>query len=188
MTRTRASDEGALAAIEEEMAHYDRALREGELRRIPEIEGRLVQRCGPENVLRQLLHYAARTRARMLAYQQDLEKKVRLIQRILAAPRRIGRVLGLLREGPDEQDAAEPGAEDVWAVIKGPPTQAVRLHPDLDPAEVFPEPVEEPVWVWILESADSLVVTGRITPPALLVAEEGLRREMVFEGLVEEGE
>jgi hypothetical protein len=100
---------------------------------------------------------------------------------LLAAPRRIEKVVGLIR------DEREGGGLDVWAVVQGPPHRAVRFHPELDPEQVCPDQPDEPVWVWLLESADGLVIVGKITPPVALLAGEGLDRELSFEGIVEEG-
>ena len=95
------------------------------------------------------------------------------IETMLAAPRRLAKVLGIVREQRD-------GMEHAWATIEGPPPLAVRCAPDVDTEELCPVCPGEPVWVWLLESEGSVVVGGRVTPPPLLQASLG--QEMAFEG------
>jgi hypothetical protein len=106
-----------------------------------------------------------------------LEKKSKVLDSLLAAPRRIVKVLGLVYE----EDGS--GESIAWAVLQGPPPQAVRFHADVSPHEICEDHPEDPVWVWLVESPDGLVVLGKIEPPPLLHI--GIETEMVFEGLVE---
>ncbi len=168
-------------AVEAELARYMAALEQGDIGARATIESRVLEICGGGRVLSILLAIASRYRAERTMLQAALEDKSQVLDSLLAAPRRIARVLGLVHE---EVEAGEPIA---WAILQGPPPQAVRFHADVAPDEVCEDHPEEPVWVWLAESADSLVVLGKIqTPPLLQV---GIEKEMVFEGLVEtEGE
>jgi hypothetical protein len=154
---------------------------QGDLRSLPVIENRVLEICGGGRVMSTLLGIASRYRAERTVIAAALESKSQVLDSLLAAPRRIARVLGLVYE---DDALGEPVA---WAILQGPPCQAVRFHSDLAPHDVCEDHPEDPVWVWLAESAEGSVVLGKIQAPPLL--QVGAEKEMVFEGLAEtEGE
>jgi hypothetical protein len=168
-------------AVEVEVARYVAAREHGDAGSLATIEKRVLEICGATRVIATLLAIAGRYRAERVLLDAALEKKSQVLDSLLTAPRRVARVLGLVYE----ED--ETGQRVAWAILQGPPSQAVRFHAGVSPQDICENHPEEPVWVWLAESVDSLVVLGRIEAPPLLQA--GIEREMVFEGLVEtEGE
>jgi hypothetical protein len=167
--------------IEVEIARYMAAHEQGDIHSFAAIESRVLEICGGARVVPTLLGIASRYRAERTAMQTALEDKSEVLDSLLMAPRRIARVLGLVYE---EDEMGEPVA---WAILQGPPCQAVRFHAALAPHDICEDHPEDPVWVWLAESADGLVVLGKIQAPPLL--QVGVEKEMVFEGLAEiEGE
>lgn len=167
-----------LPAIEQEVANFAEAVKRGDAAAQAAIVGRVAALCGLDRALVVLLGIAGRYLAERAVVQAALNKKTLILESLLAAPRRIAKVVGLIRE------TSESGEEVTWAVLQGPPPQAVRFQAELAPQEVCSDDPDEPVWVWLAESADGLAIVGKIEPPRLLHA--SVEREMVFEGFVEE--
>lgn len=180
MPRGRQTPTAVQQLVEEHLAAFTAAIEHGNVERRALIASHLVEACGPVETTDALLSLTGRCRAENVALKSHLEEKNELLQSLLAEPRRIDRVLGLIREQAD-------GRESVWAVLKGPPYQAAQLGPGVVPEEVCPEDPNEPVWVWLIKgSEESLVVAGTIDPPVLL--EAIVENEMVFQGFVETGD
>ena len=177
MARTQLIDQETLAEVAAEVAIHDKAVQEGNPAALPRLVRRVLEICGPDRALIALATLAARYHGEKSALKAGLDKKSRLLDSLLAAPRRLAKLLGVYREQVDAR------AEEAWGIVEGPPHQAVRLGPNVDPDEICPDQLDVPVWVWMIESAGTLVVAGRIDPPPLLLA--GLEREMVFEGFAE---
>jgi hypothetical protein len=112
-------------------------------------------------------------------YKSALHEKQELINTLLAAPRRVVKLLGRVTECVADQ------TEQSWAIVEGPPYQAVRFSEDVDPDEVCAGLPEETVWVWLVESMGAMSVAGRIAPPFRL--DNGMERVMAYDGPVEEG-
>jgi hypothetical protein len=167
----------ALPELEAKVAAYGQAIEQGDSETRDRIFREVLVRWGHIALVEGLMVLAARARAENSALTSSLREKERLFEAMLAAPRRLAKVLGIVREERD-------GVEEPWAVVEGPPHLAVQCVPDLNPEELCPDWPDEPVWTWLIESEGSLVVAGRITPPPLLQA--GLEQEMVFEGFLED--
>ena len=156
---------------------YSMAVQDGQRDLRLSIANDVVEKLGPLKAADQLLSAAGRLQAEGRVLREKLDERNQLLASLMAEPRRIDQVLGLIDE-PDEQ-----GGSQAWAVLKGPPNQAVRLSGHLDPEEICPDQLEQPVWVWLINSDGGLVVAGRIEPPALLSATP--ERELVFDGFAD---
>jgi len=167
--------------LEAAVGEYMRAAAGRDRASMAAVESRLAEWSRGEPVVAVLLQLASRRTAELCAMQDAYAKKSATLDSLLAQPRRIAKAVGLIH---DESE----GERITWAVIQGPPDQAVRIGANLSPEQICEDCPEHPVWVWLAESAQSVVVVGKITAPPLL--QVGTQRAMVFEGLVEteEGE
>ena len=179
MPRPRVNQARVMAQVEELVPLYHRAVQEERAHELPLIQQQVADICGP-HVVPILMNLIGRYAAEKELYKSALDEKQELIDRLLAAPRRVARLLG--RIGDEVDDPAEP----CWAIVEGPPHQAVRFSADLEPDEICAGLPDEPVWVWLVESMGAATVVGRIDPPSLL--EVGMEQVMAFEGVVKGGD
>jgi hypothetical protein len=178
MGRKREEDD---AIVQKELEVFCKAIEAGDQPGVIGVMNRLIERFGSQ-VVEVLLARIAAAEGRAGAIEVALAKTKGILASLLAAPRRIDRLLGLVRASDDEGDDEEE--EVLWGVVAGPPVQACRFHERVDPEAIW-DP-EERVYVWLVQSADGLVIRGRIEPPPLV--DSGLEREFVFQGVVEEGD
>ncbi|MDM8008758.1 MAG: hypothetical protein QUV05_21685 [Phycisphaerae bacterium] len=164
------------AVVQQELESFSKAMETGDPGGVVGVINRLIERFGSQIVERLLTRLAA-AEARVHAVEEALAKTRNLLDSLLAAPRRIERLLAVV---PEDHD----GEEVLWGLVAGPPVMACRFHKDVDP-EAIGDP-DERVFVWLVQSADGLVIRGRIDVPPLV--DSGLEREFVFQGVVEEGD
>jgi len=179
-----ATNEEMAAAIEEELVAFHQAMEHGNRNALSEAVRSIAEICNhdTQQALTVVVILSARYLAEKGVLEVALQEQSERMTGLFAEPRRIVEVLGLIHED------GEDGERKVWAVIDGPSRQAVRFAAGVDPEEVCPEKEpEESIWCWLIEGAPgSMVVAGRIDPPALLRQAGGLENEMTFEGVVEE--
>jgi len=176
MARKREEDD---AVVQTELGLFCKAMETGDQSGIIGVMNRLIERFGSQ-IVEVLLARVAAAEARAGALELALAKTKGLLASLLSAPRRVDRLLGLI-QGSDDDEEEERG---LWGVVAGPPVQACRFHKNAKPEAIWNS--EERVFVWLVQSADGLVIRGRIEPPALV--DSGLEREFVFQGVVEEGD
>lgn len=165
------------AILQKGIDSFRKAIETGNPNAAVEAAGSLIGRFGGE-VVQMLLARLAVVEAKAGAIQAALAQKTALLESLLAAPRRVTRLLGLTRDCEDE---TEGGQEVVWGIVAGPPVQACRFHRTVDPEGIW-DP-DERVYVWLVESAQGAVIRGRIQPPPLV--DVGLEQEVVFEGCLD---
>ena len=175
MARKREEDD---SVVQKELESFCKAMETGDQNGIVGVMNRLIERFGSQ-IVEMLLARLAAAEARCTAIELALAKTKGLLASLLAAPRRVDRLLGLVPGGDDEEEE-----QVLWGVVAGPPVQACRFHEHVDPKAIW-NPGER-VFVWLVQSADGLVIRGRIDPPPLV--DSGLEREFVFQGVVEEGD
>jgi len=174
MARKRDEDD---AVVQKELELFSQAIETGDQNGIIGVMSRLIERFGSQ-IVEMLLARLAAAEARARAVEAALAKAKDLLASLLAAPRRVDRLLGLVPEH-------ENGEVVQWGLVSGPPIQACRFHKDADPTAIG-NPDDERIFVWLVQSADGLVIRGRIDVPPLV--DSGLEREFVFQGVVEEGD
>jgi hypothetical protein len=176
------------ARVETLLPMYHEAVKGNRTDEIELLHAHVADVCGMAHVVPVLMSLLGRLYAEKGTYKAAVEEKQQLIDSLLTAPRRVTRLLGRIEPSHDDQtDARGHGQTDAgWAIVEGPPHQAVRFGADVDPDVVCAGWPDEPVWVWVVESMGVASVAGRIDPPLPLNA--GLERIMVFEGLVEGGD
>jgi len=175
MARKRDEDD---AVVQKELELFSQAIETGDQNGIIGVINRLIERFDSQ-IVEMLLARLAAAEARARAVEAALAKTKDLLASLLAAPRRVDRLLGLVTDDGDEEEE-----QTVWGVVAGPPVQACRFHEKADPAAIWNP--DERVFVWLVQSPDGLVIRGRIEPPPLV--DSGLEREFVFQGVVEEGD
>ena len=178
MPRPRESQIRVMEQVEELVPLYHQAVQDERVREIPLLQQRVADICGP-HVVPVLMNLIGRYYAEKGLYKSAVDEKQKLLDALLAAPRRVAKLLGRIDEQVDDE------TEHCWALVEGPPHQAVRFGADVDPDEVCAGLPDEPVWVWLVESMGVTTVAGQIEPTGQL--EGGMEQVMVFEGLVEGG-
>jgi hypothetical protein len=179
MPRQQIRQDRVMAQVEELVPIYHQAVQDDRAREIPLLQQKVAEMCGP-HLTSILMNLIGRYYAEKSLYKSALDKKQELLNALLAAPRRVVKLLGRITECvADETDQS-------WAIVEGPPYQAVRFSDDVDPDEVCAGLPEKTVWVWLVESMGAMSVAGRIAPPLLL--NSGMERVMVYDGPVEEGD
>lgn len=164
------------AVVQKELELFSKAMETGDENGIIGVINRLIEGFG-SRIVEMLLARLAAAEARVHAVEGALQKTRELLDSLLVAPRRIERLLAVV---PEHQD----GEEVLWGLVAGPPVMACRFHKDVDPKAIG-DPNER-VFVWLVQSAEGLVIRGRISVPPLV--DSGLEREFVFQGVVDEGD
>ncbi len=122
MPRLQQSRAAIEQRTEQHLAAYIQAVQQGDSASLAVIASSLAESGDSVEVLNAMLRVAAQCRAENAVLKTHLDEKNELLQSLLAEPRRIDQMLGLIREQSN-------GRETVWAVLKGPPCQAAPLGP-----------------------------------------------------------
>ncbi len=157
-------------------------IEEGDPEAVPRATMEISSLCGDAyQALQQVATVAGRAMAEKAAVEHAFHTTQSQLKSLLASPRRISSVLGLLH------DQDEEGQPQTWAIVEGPPLQACRIASPVTPGDICDDQPDDPVWVWLIEaSPGDFVVAGRIDAPPLLEATSGPEEEMVFEGFEDE--